>query len=164
MYENLIFSGGGVRCLAYIGVLKYFEEQDLKYKFNTIVGTSGGALFALIYILDYTYLEIKHLATNLDLNSLQDISSENLFKFFCKYGIDSGKNFEHFIELLLEKKTGKKSITFKEFYDKKYSEEVAKLCKFPSVSFSMAMVLANLPKFVNEKAKKEYEQLYNIKV
>ena len=54
--------------------------------------------------------------------------------------------------------------TFKEFYDKKYSEELAKICKVPTVSFSLAIVMANLPKFVNEKAKKEYEQLYNIKV
>ena len=63
-----------------------------------------------------------------------------------------------------QERKSRKIPTFKEFYDKKYSEELAKLCKFPSVSFSMAMVLANLPKFVNEKAKKEYEQLYNIKV
>lgn len=117
MFKNLIFSGGGVRCLTYIGVLRYFEEEHIKFKFKCIVGTSGGALFALIYILNYSYLDIKHLAINLDLNSLQDISSENLFNFFNKYGIDSGKKFEHFIELLLEKKIGKREITFKEFYE-----------------------------------------------
>lgn len=116
MITNIVFSGGGVRCLAYMGVLKYFEHEDLKKGVQTIVGTSGGALFALVFILNYTFVELQHLALHLDLNSLQDISSENLFKFFSNYGLDSGHKLDRFIDLLIEKKLGKKQVTFLELY------------------------------------------------
>ncbi len=51
MYKNLIFSGGGVRCFAYIGVLKYFEEQDLKYKFSTMCLNGGAPELPPLFLL-----------------------------------------------------------------------------------------------------------------
>ena len=46
MIENLVFSGGGLKCICYIGVLKYLEEVNLK-NIKEVVATSGGAIFGL---------------------------------------------------------------------------------------------------------------------
>lgn len=50
--------------------------------------------------------------------------------------------------------------TFEEYYNKRYQEEVHKLCKTPSVSFGFGMVLASLPKYVKKITSEEYDKLY----
>lgn len=52
--------------------------------------------------------------------------------------------------------------TFDEYYNKRYQEEVNKLCKTPSISFGFGMVLASLPKYVKKIAAEEYDKLYRV--
>ena len=90
MIENLVFSGGGIRCISYVGVLKLFEEKEIMKNIKQIIATSGGSIFGLVLILKYTYEELKSLVLGLDFENIRDISSENLFNFFNNYGIDTG--------------------------------------------------------------------------
>ena len=57
-YEYLVFSGGGVKCIAYCGVLDELDKRgvlycDNKLKLKGIAGTSGGSLIASLLALDY---------------------------------------------------------------------------------------------------------------
>ena len=52
----LTFSGGGIRGLSYIGCLKALEEFNILAQTECFVGTSVGAIFALLLNLGYCYI------------------------------------------------------------------------------------------------------------
>jgi len=118
MIENLVFSGGGTKCISFLGVLKYLEENDLDSNIKSIIGSSGGSIFSLVFVLDYTYNDLENLVLNLDLEILKDVSGENLINFFQNYGLDTGNKIEHLIKLLITKKGLSENITFLELYTK----------------------------------------------
>lgn len=116
MYENLVFSGGGINCLCYIGVLQYIEEHLLRQHLKRAIGSSGGSLFLLTLILDYSFHDILHILLGLDITLIRDITTESVFSFFETYGLDTGNKLEHLIKLLILKKVDKADITFEELY------------------------------------------------
>jgi len=118
MIYNLVFSGGGVKCISYIGLLKYFEENNILKDIKHIIATSGGGIFSLMVLLGYSFSELKELILSIDFNDLKDISCENILKFNENYGIDTGNKLMHLIQIMIEKKNLNKLITFKELYDK----------------------------------------------
>ena len=56
MKIGLALSGGGIRGIAHAGVLKAFEENNIKI--DIIGGTSSGSLIATLYALGYSPLHI----------------------------------------------------------------------------------------------------------
>ena len=61
---GLVFSGGGAKGLAHIGVLKALEENNIPIDY--IVGTSMGAIIGGMYASGYTPTEIEYVATSPD--------------------------------------------------------------------------------------------------
>lgn len=119
MINNLVFSGGGLKCLCYIGVLKYFEEHlSLFNNLKEIVASSGGSIFALLFIIKYSYKELNSIILGLDFNNLKDINTHNLLNFFKNYGIDTGNKLVLLLNLLLKKKNINENITFSQLYKK----------------------------------------------
>ena len=62
---NCIFTGGSVRGLSYVGVIKAIEELNIE--FDIYVGSSIGSLILTFYILGYTAQEIENNINNIDL-------------------------------------------------------------------------------------------------
>jgi NTE family protein len=118
MIENLVFSGGGTKCISFLGVLKYLEESGLEKNIKNIIGTSGGAIFSLVFILEYSYIDLENLVINLDMEILKDMSGENLIEFFQNFGLDTGNKIEHLIKLLISKKGFSEEITFLELHNR----------------------------------------------
>lgn len=111
----LAFSGGGTKGLAYIGALKALEEYGINAKqLRQISGTSIGAFFGLLVLLQYTSTELESLFLELDMNRFRDISVMNLVDNF---GLDSGKKLEKLIQLLLRNKGFADGVTFKQLHD-----------------------------------------------
>ena len=50
MVKNLVFSGAGFKCWAYIGTLRALSEYNIK-DIEQVVGVSAGGIFGLMYIL-----------------------------------------------------------------------------------------------------------------
>jgi NTE family protein len=75
---NVVFSGGGIKGLAYIGVVQYFEENSIQIK--NISGTSIGSLISVMLNLGYSSFEMKNIAFNLDINMLENINISLLLK------------------------------------------------------------------------------------
>ena len=48
---NCIFGGGGIRGMAYIGVIKALKEFNIEIE--SIAGSSVGSVFAFLYALGY---------------------------------------------------------------------------------------------------------------
>lgn len=115
--KNIAFSGGGIKGLAYIGVLKYLEEKGIKIKAAS--GTSAGAIFALFAVLGLKYKQVKNIFYTINLNELQDLSINNLFENF---GLDNGEGPLNFFKAVLRVTTGKETTTFAELYEKTKKE------------------------------------------
>ncbi len=65
---SLALSGGGARCLAQIGVLEVFEENDIPIKF--IAGTSMGAIIGGLYCAGYSPAELHVIVVETDWDEL----------------------------------------------------------------------------------------------
>lgn len=113
---NLVFSGGGINSLCYIGVLQCLEERGLLSKVRRIIGSSGGALFCLPVVLGYSCKDVTQILFGLNIETLQDITSDTILQFFDSFGFDTGKRLEQLVKLLLEKKVHNGLITFEELY------------------------------------------------
>ena len=60
MKLGLCLAGGGVKGAAHIGVLKAFEEENIK--FNYIAGTSSGSIVSALYACGFSADEIYNIA------------------------------------------------------------------------------------------------------
>lgn len=117
MIENLIFSGGSIRGISFIGVLKYLEEKDIIKDIKNISGVSIGACFSFCILLGYNSSELSDIFLKIDLEKFRDINSDSILLFFEKFGIDSGNNIFKTLKILLYNKLKKDDITFQELYD-----------------------------------------------
>ncbi len=75
----IVLGGGGVRGVAHLGVLKFLEENN--YDFDFIVGTSSGAVFGALYLLnknlDEAYMKLSESFQNLGkYKNLKDVISK----------------------------------------------------------------------------------------
>jgi NTE family protein len=65
--RNMVFKGGGVRGIAYLGALKYCFERDWVRHVKRVAGTSAGAITAVILALNLDdFQELKTIADSLD--------------------------------------------------------------------------------------------------
>lgn len=63
MKIGLVLSGGGVRCVAQIGILKVMEEMGIQI--SAISGTSGGAIIGALYAHGYAPDEIMEMVSKI---------------------------------------------------------------------------------------------------
>lgn len=110
MKLGLALSGGGIRGIAHAGVLKAFEENNIKI--DVIGGTSAGGIIAALYAMGYSpyyiYLLFKRYAKDLTL-----INKKTVVKGFRNYlinknisitGLNSGKTLEKMFDQVAVKK------------------------------------------------------------
>lgn len=64
--KNLVFSGGGVLGIAYLGLLHSFYERDLIPNVERLAGTSAGAITACLTSFNLPFTELKAMADSLD--------------------------------------------------------------------------------------------------
>ena len=112
--RRLAFCGGGVRCVAHVGTLKVLAAAGLLGCIKEVIGVSAGALFALLYTLEYSIKQIEELALNFDFRVLGDINPEELFLFPVTFGLNSGDMLDKLISSILFQKGYNKDITFAE--------------------------------------------------
>lgn len=92
-----IFSGGGTKLSAHIGILKALS--DLNIKFNHIVGVSGGSIVASLYCTGMPLEQIKQLALITDFRKFRGFS---LIRLLTQGGLCSGDTFENWMDDLLK--------------------------------------------------------------
>lgn len=117
--DTLVLSGGGVKGLYYIGILKRFEELNIINNITTIAGTSIGAFFGSLILIGYTSQELTEFVSLFNLSNIKKTSLGNFFSYF---GIDDGNNLELILEKMFDLKGFHKTITFKELHEKTNKE------------------------------------------
>lgn len=124
-YKNLVFEGAGIRGLAYTGVIMELEDRGIISGIEKIGGTSAGAITALALSLGYTSEEIYDFISGTDFQQFNDGKYWFLggFARMAKYyGWYRGEEVDKWLGLMLEAKTGKADITFKEMHDAGYKD------------------------------------------
>ena len=110
MKLGLALSGGGIRGVVHIGVLKALEENNVKV--DIIGGTSSGSLVAVLYAMGYSPIymyqlfkrygkEISNIGTGTIINRL---GGYILNKKIKTSGMNDGKNLERIYNNLAKKK------------------------------------------------------------
>lgn len=64
--RNLVFEGGGILGISYLGVLDYLFQNGLMYEVDRVAGTSSGAVTACIASFNLPFTSIKNIASSLD--------------------------------------------------------------------------------------------------
>lgn len=114
MKLGLALSGGGIRGIAHAGVLKAFEDNDIKI--DVIGGTSSGSLVASLYAIGYSpyyiYILSKKYAKDIvEINSTPIITGIGSFvknKKISVTGLKTGEKIEEAYNHLAERKGVKK--------------------------------------------------------
>jgi len=57
-FDNIILSGGSLKCISMLGALQYLWEQKYLKDVKVFVGTSAGAIISYLLSINYTPLEI----------------------------------------------------------------------------------------------------------
>ncbi|UOR13880.1 patatin-like phospholipase family protein [Halobacillus amylolyticus] len=104
-----VFSGGGVKALAFIGALEVLDEND--YHFRRVAGTSAGAIIACLIASGYQAKDLKKILFDLSLEKLTDEPlPERIFPFskwlllYFRMGLYKGNRLENILEKWLEQK------------------------------------------------------------
>ena len=77
---GLVFSGGGAKGLAHIGVLKALEENNIPIDY--IVGTSMGGIVGGMYAAGYSPEEIETIALSPDFQTWVNGQYKNEYRYF----------------------------------------------------------------------------------
>lgn len=119
MIDTLILSGGGPSGVAYAGILKALTDYDIlkRDELNEIITTSVGIIFAILYLLDYTILQIEKIVLETDLIKLLNSDNLELDDLLVKFGLFSNKPIGDSISSFIRHKIGKNDLTLKELYD-----------------------------------------------
>ncbi len=115
-FRNLVFEGGGVKGLAYVGVMQVLEKEGILGNIKRVGGTSAGSINALLFAAGYNNQETMKVLTKLDFNDFKDDSwgvLRDMKRLREDFGWYRGDFFREWIADLLKKKTGNANISFR---------------------------------------------------
>jgi len=144
--ECLVFSGGGIKGLAYVGAIKALEEKKLFQKVKRFAGASAGAITAALLAIGMNGEELdKQMSSvdfatflkksNVDIEALVDKPLE-----FCleapaviideatKRGLCDGSVFVQWLTSMFKLKGFDETTTFAQLYEKTGNELTIVLC------------------------------------
>jgi NTE family protein len=119
LYRNLVFKGGGVRGIAYMGALEVLDEYRVVENIERVAGTSAGAIAAALVSFRLSIPETKALFNSLDLKKIPQSTTkprrfklprfaedESYLRFLTKYGWYSSEYFYHWLEKVIADQCG----------------------------------------------------------
>lgn len=138
MRIDTVFSGGGVKAYAYLGVLESLKKHN--FQIERVAGTSAGAIVSAFIAARFTTDEIEELLEELDVKLFMDPPLITQFLPFTKWlflyfqmGIYKGDRLEEWITLKLEEKNIRTFRDIEEGYLKIIASDLSlgKLVVFP---------------------------------
>lgn len=78
--KNLVFSGGGIKGIAYLGAIKAIEEKNLLSEIKGYAGASAGAITAALLAIGMTSEELNRYMIDFNYNMLLKKSNVNIEK------------------------------------------------------------------------------------
>ncbi len=115
-FKNLVFEGGGVKGIAYVGALEVLEKEGILSKIKRVAGTSAGAMVAVLVGLGFSADELKDILWKINFRNFMDSSwglVRNTTRLLQEYGWYKGDFFRSLMADYIKDKTGDGEITFK---------------------------------------------------
>jgi len=116
-FKNLVFEGGGVKGIAYVGAMEVLEQKAILKQIERVGGTSAGAINAVMFALGYSNAETLRILKKLNFNNFLDDSwglARDSKRLIEDYGWYKGDFFHEWIGKLINKKLGNPSATFRD--------------------------------------------------
>lgn len=114
--ENLVFKGGGVKGIAYIGALQALKNNNMLADIRRVAGTSAGAITATLVSLKYTPEELYPLLMKKSFADFADFDS--FVSGFRHLGMCKGSSFLTWMQGLIQEKISIPDATFADFKSK----------------------------------------------
>jgi len=114
-YKNLVLEGGGIRGLAYAGVLRVMEEKGVLQQIEKVGGSSAGSVAGLLVSVGYRAAEIDSIMMELPIQKFNDGKGGLIGKYTRvknDFGIYKGSAFEIWLMRLVDHKTNDPGLTF----------------------------------------------------
>lgn len=149
-FKNLVFEGGGVKGIAYVGALEVLDREGILNDIERVAGTSAGAMVAVMVALRYTAEEMRQVLESLNFKDFKDSSKgilRDTIRLLKNYGWYKGDFFRNLMAKLIEKKTGNGEITFEQL------EETGKYRKLYLVGADLTTGLSKIFSASNQETK-----------
>lgn len=114
-FRNLVFEGGGVKGIAYVGAMTVLEQRGALAHIRRAGGASAGAINALLYALGYTIPEQLDLLSDTPFKEFMDDSFgviRDIRRLAKDFGWYQGDFFSTWVGKLIREKLGKATATF----------------------------------------------------
>ncbi len=86
-FKNLVFEGGGVKGIAFVGAMKVLKKEEILQNINRVGGTSAGSINAVLFAAGFSNQETLNVLNKVDFNNFKDNSwgviSEDQCQFRC---------------------------------------------------------------------------------
>ena len=115
-FRNLVFEGGGVKGIAYVGAMNVLEKEGILKNIKRVGGTSAGSINAVLFASGFSNQETLKVLNKMDFNEFKDDSwgvLQDMNRLKNEYGWYKGDYFKEWIGDFLKIKTGSSNITFK---------------------------------------------------
>ncbi len=114
-FRNLVFEGGGVKGIAYVGAMQELEARGILPGIQRVAGTSAGAINAALLGLGYSNEEMRDILWDLDFAKMMDSNLgliRNSIRLFTSFGWFKGDFCYNWLAGLVKAKTGSPDTTF----------------------------------------------------
>lgn len=114
-FKNLIFEGGGVKGIAYVGAMQILHNRGVLGGICRVGGTSAGAINALLFALGFSIAEQKEILQDTRFERFMDDSwgiIRDIRRLARDYGWHKGDFFNSWVGDLIERRLGSRQATF----------------------------------------------------
>lgn len=121
--ENIVFEGGGVKGIAYVGAIEAMERNGMLKDLKRVAGSSAGGITASLLALGFNAEELKNIFINeINFDELMDepfdlggidtlfeasgmsVSLSGIVSLFKNKGLFKGENFDSLLKKLIHRK------------------------------------------------------------
>jgi len=118
-YKNLVFEGGGIRGIAYVGAIEALEKEQVTAGIENVAGTSVGAITACLLSLGCTAGEMRDIMDDLRIQTFNDgrwFFFGGFARISNKFGWYRGDALEKWIDKHIKARTGSEGFTFRDLH------------------------------------------------
>ncbi len=124
--RNLVFEGGGVRGIAYLGAMEVLQKRGILQQVKRFCGTSAGSITSWLlcyYKDDMDEIEKIQRATNFSQFADDDWGIiRDSYRLLNRYGWHKGDKFYQWAQGITQRRFKKDHITFQQLYDETGNE------------------------------------------
>lgn len=119
-FENLVFEGGGVKGIAYVGAIAVLEKTGMLADIRRVAGTSAGAIAACLLALGADAATTRRIVTSTPFASFEDSDFgvvRDTWRLIHRYGWYKGDAFAEWLKKQVTALSGNPELDFKTLAD-----------------------------------------------